>query len=311
MYPPTKAARIQLFDFSSAPMRAFHMAWMAFFLGFFAWFGIAPLMAVVREEMHFTRQQIGWCLIGSVAITMFARIVVGWICGRLGPRLTFTWLLILGSIPVMGISLADSFESFLCFRVLIGAIGASFVVTQFHMSLMFAPNCVGTANAATAGWGNLGGGVTQMVMPLLFAFFAGALGCSDAASWRLAMVVAGAICAAAGVAYFLLTQDTPAGNFRDLRATGQLPSRRASRGAVQEILRDHRVWVLFVIYGACFGLELTIHNVAVLYFVDYFAELKRMDAASAIQTAGLIVGLCGAMNLFARALGGMLADSNT
>ena len=51
----------------------------------------------------------------------------------------------------MGIGLADSFETLLLFRVLIGIIGASFVITQYHTSVMFAPNVVGTANATTAG----------------------------------------------------------------------------------------------------------------------------------------------------------------
>jgi NNP family nitrate/nitrite transporter-like MFS transporter len=303
-----KARRIQLFTFSTPPMRAFHVTWVAFFLSFFAWFGIAPFMALVRDEMHLTKQQIGWCVIGSVAITIFARIAVGGVCDRVGPRLAYTWLLILGSLPVMGIALANNFETFLFFRVLIGAIGGSFVVTQYHMSVMFAPNCVGTANATTAGWGNLGGGVTQMVMPLVFAFFVGVLGFSDAVSWRLAMVFAGALCAAAGVAYYLLTQDTPAGNYRELRAAGKLSSPRSNQGAFLEACRDHRVWALFAIYGACFGIEITINNIAVLYLVDYFAELKHMDAAFAMKAAGWVAGLCGSMNLFARALGGMFGD---
>ena len=80
--------------------------------------------------------------------------------------------MILGSLPVMGIGLAHDFTTFLLFRVAIGAIGASFVITQYHTSVMFAPNCIGTANATTAGWGNMGGGVTQMVMPLVFTLFA-------------------------------------------------------------------------------------------------------------------------------------------
>ncbi len=50
---------------------------------------------------------------------------------------------------------------FLVFRLAIGVIGASFVITQFHTSVMFAPNVVGTANATVGGWGNAGGGVTQ------------------------------------------------------------------------------------------------------------------------------------------------------
>jgi NNP family nitrate/nitrite transporter-like MFS transporter len=302
-----KATRISLFNFTTPQMRAFHMSWFAFFLCFFAWFGIAPLMSIVREEMHLTKEQIGWCVIGSVAITVLARLAIGWLCDRYGPRLTYTWLLILGSIPVMGIGLAHDFTTFLLFRVLIGAIGASFVITQYHTSLMFAPNCVGTANATTAGWGNLGGGVTQMVMPLVFAMFVGVFGFSQSIGWRLSMFVAGAVCALAGVAYYFLTQDTPEGNYQELRAAGKL-SRKSAQGTFLEACRDHRVWALFVVYGACFGIELVINNIAVLYFVDYFDAFKQMDAVSALKMAGLIASLFGLMNIFARTLGGVFGD---
>src|SRR5512135_813003 len=98
---------------------------------------------------------------------------IGRICDRIGPQLAYTWLLILGALPVMGIGLAHDFTTFLLFRVAIGIIGAAFVITQYHTSVMFAPNCIGTANATTAGWGNMGGGVTQMVMPLVFTLSPG------------------------------------------------------------------------------------------------------------------------------------------
>jgi MFS transporter, NNP family, nitrate/nitrite transporter len=228
-------------------------------------------------------------------------------CDKYGPRLTYTWMLLLGSLPVMGIGLAFDFTSFLIFRVLIGAIGASFVITQYHTSLMFAPNCVGTANATTAGWGNLGGGVTQFAMPLLFTLFAVSFGFTSTTSWRLAMFVAGVVCALAGVAYYFLTQDAPEGNFKELRAAGKL-SRESARGSFGEACRDHRVWALFIVYGACFGVELTINNIAVLYFVDYFAEFKKMDPSAALKTAGLIASLFGLMNIFARTLGGAFGD---
>src|SRR3546814_7337099 len=61
----------------------------------------------------------------------------------------------------MGIALVHSYTAFLSLRLMIGVIGASFVITQYHTSVMFAPNVVGTANAATAGWGNAGGGVAD------------------------------------------------------------------------------------------------------------------------------------------------------
>ncbi|QDT56161.1 putative nitrate transporter NarT [Caulifigura coniformis] len=303
-----KATSIRLLDVHSPPMRAFHMTWFAFFLCFFAWFGIAPLMPIVRDELHLTKDQVGWCIIGSVAITIFARLFIGWLCDRIGPRLAYTGLLLIGSIPVMAIGLADSFTTFLLFRVAIGMIGASFVVTQFHTSVMFAPSCVGTANATAAGWGNLGGGVTQMVMPLVYGAFVTSLGWTSSSAWRGSMFVAGAICFLTGIAYYFLTQDTPQGNYADLKARGLLAKKPAVEGSFRAACRDRRVWVLFVAYACCFGLELTLDNVAALYFVDYFAELKSADPMSALKTAGFIAGLFGSMNLFARALGGWIGD---
>lgn len=303
-----KATRIRLLDVRTPQMRAFHMTWFAFFLCFFAWFGIAPLMKVVREEMALTKEQIGWCIIGSVAITILARLAIGALCDRIGPRLAYTWLLLLGSLPVMGIGLAQDYTTFLLFRVAIGAIGASFVITQYHTSVMFAPNCVGTANATTAGWGNLGGGVTQLVMPVVFACFVGTLGLSEAVGWRASMFVAGLMCALTGVAYYFLTQDAPDGNFRDLRARGLMPERQAIQGGFLEACRDYRVWALFIIYGACFGIELTINNIAALYFVDYFDHFKQMDTVKAVGQAGLLASLFGLMNIFARTLGGVFGD---
>ncbi len=264
-----KATRIDLLDFSSPQMRAFHMSWMAFLTCFFAWFGIAPLMKEVRSELNLTPSQIGNIIIASVAITVLARLVVGWLCDRIGPRLTYTGLLLVGSIPVMGIGLAHGYGMFLLMRLAIGFIGASFVITQYHTSVMFAPNVVGTANATAAGWGNMGGGITQFLMPAVFLWFVGH-GLNHAGAWRASMLVAGIVCALMGVAYFFLTQDTPTGNFRELRARGELPEKKQSFNTFINAARDSRVWLLFVIYACCFGIELTIDNIAHLYFTDYF-----------------------------------------
>ena len=294
-----KAPEIRLFNFRSIPMRTFHMTWFAFFVCFFGWFGIAPLMAVVREDLSLTPEQIGNTMIASVAITVFARIIIGWLCDRIGPRLAYTWLLILGSIPVMCIGLANSYESFLLFRLAIGAIGASFVITQYHTSVMFAPSVVGTANATTAGWGNLGGGVTQIAMPLVFAAMV-SLGVNEYLGWRLAMIIPGTALFLTGFLYYRFTEDSPDGNYSELRAAKQMDSGSAVNGRFWEACRDHRVWVLFVLYGACFGLELTFDNIAALYYTDYFGlSLKR---------AGLVAGLFGLLSIFARTLGGMVGD---
>ena len=296
-----KATSINLFSLGTIQMRTFHLSWFAFFLCFFGGFGIAPLMAVVREELDLTKAQIGNIIISSVAITVFARLLIGWLCDKIGPRITYTYLLILGALPVIFIGLSDSYTSFLIFRLAIGVIGASFVITQYHTSMMFAPNVVGTANATTAGWGNLGGGVTQMVMPLVFAGFI-ALGFVDAAAWRYAMVVPGIALILCGMLYYRYTTDYPEGNLKDLRESNPDFARRSkeSGGGFLAAVKDYRVWALFVIYGACFGIELTINNIAAIYYHDYFS----LD----LGTAGLIAGLFGLMNIFARSLGGYFGD---
>ena len=168
-------------------------------------------MVLVREDLLLTKAQIGNTIIASVAITVVARLAIGWLCDRIGPRIAYSGLLIFGSIPVMCIGLAQSYETFLLFRLAIGVIGASFVITQYHTSVMFSSNVVGTANATTAGWGNMGGGVTQMAMPLVLA---GALmfGVGETLGWRVAMVVPGVALFLVGIAYFFLTQGAPLGN---------------------------------------------------------------------------------------------------
>ena len=180
--------KIKLFRFGTPQMRAFHLSWFTFFLAFFGWFGIAPLMPIVREDLGLTHAQVGNTIIASVVATFFARMILGWFCDRYGARRTCTVLLMLGSLPVMGIGLSQSYEAFLLFRLAIGVIGAMFVITQYHMSVMFDPNVVGAANATTAGWGNLGGGVTQIVMPLVLGLVLW-LGVDEFLGWRIAMVV--------------------------------------------------------------------------------------------------------------------------
>lgn len=299
MIAGNKAVKLDLLDFKTAPMRAFHTTWFAFFLCFFGWFGIAPLMPLVREDLGLTKIQIGNTIIASVAITILVRLIMGWLCDKIGPRRAYSGLLILGSLPVMAIGLSQNYETFFWFRLAIGAIGASFVITQYHTSVMFAPNCVGTANATAAGWGNLGGGVTQMVMPMILAAFL-SFGVSESLGWRLSMVVPGIALFIMGILYYRLTKDYPEGNLSELKAKGLVPNKIKTRGSFLAAVKDHRVWALFIIYGACFGMELTIDNIAALYFVDTFHL--------SIGKAGLVAGLFGLMNIFARALGGIISD---
>ncbi|MEO6851764.1 MAG: MFS transporter [Mucilaginibacter sp.] len=286
--------KLNIFSIKGVQMRTFHITWLMFFVCFFGWFGLAPLMPTIRAELHLTKAQVGNCIIASVAATIIARLFIGKLCDMWGPRKTAVRLLLVGAIPVFLVGLAHDYTTFLLFRLAIGIIGASFVITQFHTSMMFAPNIKGTANAVTGGWGNLGGGVTNMVMPLIFAAIVG-FGYTKGEAWRYAMIVPGVMMLVMAFLYSKFTTDTPNGNYDEV---GYHVGK--SHKTDWSVLADWRIWALTIGYAMCFGMELTFDNVASLHFVDSF-HLSQ-------STAGFWAGIFGLMNIFARALGGIVSD---
>lgn len=297
-----KATKLEISRFDSAPMRAFHITWMTFFLCFFGWFGIAPLMPQVKKAFDLTKDQVTNIMIASVSVTIFARLAIGYLCEKFGPRLTYTVLLLIGAFPVMFIGVSESYESFLLFRLAIGVIGASFVITQYHTSIMFAPNVVGRANATAAGWGNLGAFGSHALMPMLAGLMVTWGFTDEQNAWRVTMVIPGVALLIMAFVYFKFTQDTPEGNVLDLRKNN--PEFRAKnpdvKGSFWIACKDYRTWILFLIYGACFGIEVMMDNKLTMYFTEEY----KLD----LKTVGFIVASFALMNIFARALGGIFAD---
>ncbi|MGA0560282.1 NarK family nitrate/nitrite MFS transporter [Larkinella sp. VNQ87] len=286
---------LPVFSFKGIQMRTFHITWLTFFVCFFGWFGLAPLMPAIRADLGLTKPEVGNTIIAAVSATIFARLFVGKLCDTWGPRKTYTALLVIGAFPVMLVGLAHDYTTFLLFRLAIGVIGASFVITQFHTSMMFAPKIKGTANAVAGGWGNLGGGITQLAMPLIMATIVG-FGYTKPEAWRLAMIVPGVMMLVMAFIYYRFTKDTPNGNFED----SQRVTEKGEKVSFWKACADIRVWALALAYGCCFGMEITFDGVASLYFFDNF-HLKETEA-------GFWAMLFGFMNIFARALGGIVAD---
>jgi MFS transporter, NNP family, nitrate/nitrite transporter len=286
--------KLNIFSLKGIQMKTFHITWLTFFVCFFGWFGLAPLMPTIKEDLHLDKGQIGNIIIASVSATIIARLLIGRLCDTWGPRKTYTVLLLIGAIPVMCVGLAKDYTSFLLFRLAISIIGASFVITQFHTSQMFAANIKGTANAVAGGWGNLGGGVTNMIMPLIFAAIVG-FGFTKHDAWRYAMIVPGVMMLVMAFFYYRFTKDTPDGNYDEIGKSKTVKSKTD-----YSVLKDWRIWALALAYAVCFGMEITFDNVAALHFVQEY-KLNQ-------STAGFWAGMFGFMNIFARALGGIFAD---
>ncbi len=299
--PDGRATKINLMSLGSVHMRTFHLTWFAFFICFFGWFSHAPLLpATIGPDLDLTRAQKITAFIASVGVTIFARLFIGYVCDRVGPRKAYVALLVFGAGAVAASSLAYDWPTYLASRLCIGVIGASFVITQYHTSVMFAPNVVGIANATTAGWGNLGGGVTQAVMPLVAAAML-SLGFaeSELSKWRPAMLVPAVVMLVIAALYWKFTTDCPRGNYSDL-PDSRPTSSTSGVSLFKEALADGRVWILFAIYAGCFGMELFVNGRAAAYYQSRFGLAEA--------TAGIIASLFGLMNIFARSMGGWLGD---
>jgi NNP family nitrate/nitrite transporter-like MFS transporter len=129
-----------------------------------------------------------------------------------------------------------------------------------------------------------------------------ALGIEKTLGWRLSMIVPGVLMLIVAVMYWKFTQDSPKGDYIDLRKAGiEVESGKKGGWAVfKSASANYRVWMLFTTYGACFGVELFVHNVAASFYVEHFS----LD----LQSAGMAAGSFGLLALFARALGGIISD---
>ena len=86
------ATHFEFFSFTGR-MRVLHLSAIAFCLTFIVWFNHAPLMISIRDTFHLTDAEVKALLILNVAITIPARILIGMLVDRLGPRRTYTALM--------------------------------------------------------------------------------------------------------------------------------------------------------------------------------------------------------------------------
>ena len=87
----------------------------------------------------------------SVCGTILIRFVIGPVTEQLGPRLTYTYLLLCMSLPGFFAAGVWNAGSFLVARLFISFAGGAFVVTQIWTALMFDSKVIGLASALRGG----------------------------------------------------------------------------------------------------------------------------------------------------------------
>ncbi|KAF3780534.1 High affinity nitrate transporter 2-5 [Nymphaea thermarum] len=294
-----KATAFKVFSFSKPHMRCFHLSWLSFFACFVSTFAAPPLMPIVRDNLDLTALDISNAAIASVTGAIASRLLMGTLCDLIGPRRSCAALCILTAPAIFCAAIIDSPGAFIAVRFIIGLSLASFVSCQFWMSSMFSTRVVGHANGFAAGWGNLGGGATQLLMPLLYELIHRAMGVTSFTAWRIAFFVPAVFQYLMGMMVLTLGQDLPDGNYDDLKKKGEKVDDSFGK-VVYHAVTNYRAWILALTYGYCFGVELTVDNVIAQYFYDRF-ELQ-------LHVAGMVAASFGMANLFSRPLGGAFSD---
>lgn len=198
--------RFNLLDFSKANIRTLHLTWLAFFVSFMVWFAHAPLMPFIRDALQLTDLQTKVLLILNVAMTIPARILVGMLVDRYGPRIMFSSILILGGLASMAFAMADNFQQLALLRFLSGFVGAGFVVGIRMISEWFPARQTGIAQGVYGGWGNFGSAGAAGLLPIIAASVGGPDG------WRYAISLTGLIAIAYGSLFYWRARNTPKGS---------------------------------------------------------------------------------------------------
>jgi MFS transporter, NNP family, nitrate/nitrite transporter len=234
----------KLFTFKGR-YRILHQTWFAFFLTFVCWFNFAPFATTIGKELHLLPEQIKTLGICNLALTIPARIIIGMLLDRFGPKVTYSMLLMFAAVPCLATAMSHSFSELVISRLLMGIVGSGFVVGIRMVAEWFPPKDIGIAQGVYGGWGNFGAFGAEFALPIIAVatgFLAG-----GGSNWRLAIGLTGIIAAIYGVIYYNSVENTPPGK----------AYKRPKKNGALEVTSVKSFWAMIVSnFGLIFALGL-------------------------------------------------------
>lgn len=197
----------RLLDLKNPSIKTLHLTWIAFFLTFVVWFNVAPILTKMLDQFEWlTKANVKSIILCNVALTIPARVVVGNLIDRYGPRKIFAGLMVFTTIPGIMFAFGDSLTMLTISRLFLGTIGAGFVIGIKMTANWFTPKYIGRAEGFYAGWGNFGSAAAAALVP----FFAISIIGGDE-GWRWSLAITSIMCGVYGIFYFFAVNDHPEG----------------------------------------------------------------------------------------------------
>jgi len=218
------SSSVKLLDLADPKIRTLHLTWVAFFLTFLVWFNHAPLQPLIMASFAMTEDEWKALLTLNVALTIPARIVIGMLVDRFGPRHVYAALLMLSGMFCILFALAQTYQQLALMRLLLGFVGAGFVIGIRMIGEWFPARSVGLAQGIYGGWGNFGAAAAAITLPTLAVTVIGGDN-----GWRYSVLLTGVLALCYGIFFYWRARNTPQGStyFKPRRSGGlEVTSRR-------------------------------------------------------------------------------------
>ncbi|MFV8324792.1 MFS transporter [Flavobacterium sp. ZS1P14] len=259
---------------------------LAFTVCFACWTlnGVLVTFLVDNGIFKWSVVQVGWLLGIPILTGSIMRLPIGILTDKFGGKYVFSILLLLCSIPLFLLPLADSFFMFALLSFLFGMVGTSFAVGIGYTSIWYPKEWQGRA-LGIFGMGNAGAAITTFLAPSLLNHFS----IEDPQNgWKLLPVIYGAALVVIGVVFLVFAKNK------------KIENQTKTVSQMLQSLKSVRVWRFGAYYFLVFGC-----------FVAY-SQWLLPNFMNVYQTSLVMGGLFATMfslpSGVIRAFGGYLSD---
>jgi NNP family nitrate/nitrite transporter-like MFS transporter len=252
---------------------------ISFILCFAAWGLISAFAPEFRKIFHLSATQTAALVAAPVLLGSLARLPAGMLTDRLGGRLVFSTLMIIGAVPAFLVPLAASFSQLILIAFFLGLAGSSFAVGVGYVSRWTPPEKQGGA-LGVYGLGNIGQSAVVFLGPVIAALIG---------RWQPVFRGVAILLIVWGIVFALFARNAPAAK------------RPAGISEMLSVLTRQKLsWALAAFYFLTFG--------GFVAFAIYLPLLLHDEFGMGVADAGFRAAGFVVLATLLRPVGGWLAD---